>query len=330
MDGSPIHAAARIAGRSFQSFSQATGAVLETLEERFPRSGLVVAQLDYEENEYRVLDVRGDERLGVEAGMTLALDASLCFHMAEGAAPRRCDDAAADPVYGRLDMQRARGIGSYVGVPLELSDGTHVGSLCAVASETSAYEESDLELLTVMGRMLAHEWERVKRERELRRLRSLLRDQDVTDPVTGVADRDRFLASLEREWHITRRANISSYVVALSLPGLSSVVERLGPAMGDLLLKDVARALAAVARNTDVVGRVDADHFGVVLVHCHGEDGAAAFCQRLRTTLARLSSDRAASVQPAFGVCALGDAASHTEALESAVQAAGTSQRAAA
>lgn len=322
MHGHAIGAAARIAGRSFQSFSQATGSVLEVLSTVFPDSVLLVSQLDYAEGEYRILDSRGEAGTGLEAGVTLPLDASLCFQMATDAASRLCNDLASDGVYGALELPRARGLHSYVGVPLELSDGTRVGSLAAAARVPGAYDAQDLELLAVVGRMLAYEWERVRREREVRRLRGLLRQQDISDPLTGLADRQRFTASLDREWRLTQRGGVSSYLVVLTVEGLTATHERFGAAMGDLILKDVGRALAAVARGTDVAGRVGADQFGVILVDCNGEEGAAAFCNRLRTALDRVTSERPAPVEISFGVQSLDDTPSAPTVLELAEQSA--------
>lgn len=318
MDGSAIAAAARIAARSFQSFSQATGTVLEHLEARFADAGLVVSQFDYGEDEYRVLESRGNPSLALEAGVTMPLESSLCFHMAADRAPRLSHDAARDAVYGTLDMRESRAIGSYLGVPLELSDGTRVGSLCALAPKPARFGEDDLYLLVVLGRLLGHEWERVRRERELRRLRETLREQDVSDPLTGLPNRERFLASMDREWRLTQRAAISSYLVVISLDDVVNVAERHGPALANVLVRDVGRALEAVSRNTDIVGRAGEHDLAAVLVHCHGEEGAAAFCDRVRSSIARMTSERAASVEVSFGVQALADAPTHMQALETA------------
>ena len=54
--------------------------------------------------------------------------------MAEGRAPRRCDDVEAHGVYGTLPAQRVFGARAYVGVPVELSNGARVGSLAAFSA----------------------------------------------------------------------------------------------------------------------------------------------------------------------------------------------------
>ncbi len=60
-------------------------------------------------------------------------------------------------------------MGSFVGVPLELSDGRPVGTLCAMSRELHAYTAGRWELLTVLSRLLAYELERERREQLLER-----------------------------------------------------------------------------------------------------------------------------------------------------------------
>ena len=66
--------------------------------------------------------------------------------MAEERAPRLCNDLSADPVYAEVGMQRRAGAGSYLGVPLELSDGSRVGSLAALSEQAARFRESNIVL----------------------------------------------------------------------------------------------------------------------------------------------------------------------------------------
>jgi diguanylate cyclase (GGDEF)-like protein len=66
---------------------------------------------------------------------------------------------------------------SYLGVPLELSDGTRVGALAALSRDARAFGEADEQLFTMLARVLASELERESNERDLRRFNDMLRDQ---------------------------------------------------------------------------------------------------------------------------------------------------------
>ena len=96
--------------------------------------------------------------------------------MAEERAPRLCNDLSADPVYAELGMQRRAGAGSYLGVPLELSDGTRVGALAALSEQAARFRPDDEQLFTMLARVLAYELERESNERDLKRLNDSLRD----------------------------------------------------------------------------------------------------------------------------------------------------------
>jgi diguanylate cyclase (GGDEF)-like protein len=97
--------------------------------------------------------------------------------MALDRAPRRCGDVPRHPVYRGLPMQGHVSARSYLGVPLELSDGTRVGSLAALSRDKNAFDAADEQLFTMLARVLASELERESNERDLRRFNDLLRDQ---------------------------------------------------------------------------------------------------------------------------------------------------------
>ena len=74
-------------------------------------------------------------------------------------------------------MQQRMDAASYLGVPLELSDGTRVGALAALSREYCAFEPADEQLFVMLARVLASELERESNERDLRRFNDMLRDQ---------------------------------------------------------------------------------------------------------------------------------------------------------
>ncbi len=306
----------------FRSFAEATRSVLELIEERLPKSVVFLAHLDEADGVLRFVDARSsDGSAVVEAGQSVPLDASLCFHMAAKRGPQLTADAAADPVYGPLAARRALDIGSYVAAPLVLADDTRVGSLCAIARRLAAFDEADLRMLSTMARLLAFQLEQERRGEEFERLSESLRTQAATDPLTGLPNRRAFMAALEREWQLTRRGTASSYLVVADVDGLKAANDTYGHATGDALLKDVAHALAAGARGTDIVGRLGGDEFGVLLVGCEGEREAGAYCQRACDLLARSMAGRPAQARISLGFRGLADSSSAAQALHLADQA---------
>jgi len=308
--------------RGFQSFAEASRAVLSMLEKRVADSAVFLAHLDEEAGLLRLIDARtGDSSFELEPGSAMPLDGSLCFHMAAKRAPQITGDAGADPVYGQLAAQKALDIGSYVAAPIVLPDGTAVGTLCAIARRLGAYGEDDLELLSTMARLLAFHLQQERREGDLERISESLRTQASTDPLTSLLNRRSFVAALEREWQLTKRGIASSYLVVADVDGLKAANDAWGHATGDALLKDAAYALSAAARGTDIVGRLGGDEFAVLLVGCEAEAEAGAYCDRATALLDKTMNGRAAQVRVSMGYRGMADSSSASQALHLADQA---------
>src|SRR4051812_15348332 len=177
MNRSAITAAARASSASYRSFADATRAVLDLLERHMPEATLFLAHLDRGQFIHRIVDTRKGGEFGLRSNLATPLGDAFCSHMAEDRAPRLCDDVAKQPVYRVLAMQQRMEAASYLGVPLELSDGTRVGSLGALSREYCAFEPADEQLFLMLARVLASELERESNERDLRRVNEMLRDQ---------------------------------------------------------------------------------------------------------------------------------------------------------
>ncbi len=224
-----VSAAAELSGRSFDGFPDATRSVLEALESQLPGSALFVARIDHEENELKIIDARGDESFNLSAGAVFPLDGSFCVRMVADRGPRLTGDAAAEPAYRDAAVRTELGISSYAGVPLELSDGNRVGSLCAYDHGVDRFEDDDLQLLAIMARLLANEIEREERERRLVEMNERLAELATTDSLTGLRNRGAFETALERDWQLARRGTVESFVVVADVDGLKPVNDRYRP-----------------------------------------------------------------------------------------------------
>ncbi len=176
MDAGAIKAAAAASAASYRSFADATRSVLDLLERLMPDCALYLSHLDRVHSVHRIVDTRAGVPLGLRSNLATPLDESYDIAMADERAPRLCNDISADPVYASIGMQRRAGAGSYLGVPLELSDGSRVGALAALSEQAARFRPDDEQLFTMLARVLAYELERESNERDLRRLNDSLRD----------------------------------------------------------------------------------------------------------------------------------------------------------
>ena len=170
MDVGSIPAASVATTASYRSFADATRSVLDLLEQHLPDATLFLSHLDRGHNVHRIVDTRGGERFGLQANQATPLRDSYCGRMAEDMGPRRCDDLTGHPVYARLDVQQQLGAVSYLGVPLELSDRSRVGSLAALSRTPARFTDADEQLFAVLARVLSSELERESSTRDLQRM----------------------------------------------------------------------------------------------------------------------------------------------------------------
>ena len=168
--------AAAAATTSPWTFADATRSVLDVLERRLPDAALYLAHLDRGELVHRIVDTRNGAGHGLRSNLATPLGDAFCSHMADGRAPRLCNEVARHPVYSSLPMQDQVGARAYLGVPLELSDGARVGSLAALRRSVEPFTDADEQLFLVLARVLVTELEREGNEREMRRFDEMVRD----------------------------------------------------------------------------------------------------------------------------------------------------------
>ena len=119
----------------------------------------------------------------------------------------------------------------------------------------------------------------------LRVLERLAAERDVLaqklEAAESLADRDALTATLNRrgfmrEMHRTmsevERYKSSAAVLFIDLDGFKAVNDGFGHAAGDAMLKQIARLLMDCVRESDVVGRLGGDEFGIILNRAGAEE----------------------------------------------------------
>lgn len=112
----------------------------------------------------RIDDLVGNPTgLGFEAGSEIPIEDTYCSRMLRGELPNFVPDTSVEPaVKGLAPTER---LGSYVGVPVVLSDGTVHGSLCCASREPKEdLGEAEVAFMRVLAGMVAA---RIERARDL-------------------------------------------------------------------------------------------------------------------------------------------------------------------
>lgn len=116
------------------------------------------------------------------------------------------------------------------------------------------------------------------------RLNRRLSFEATHDPLTGLTNRRLFLIELEASVE-SARSSIARHAVAyLDLDRFKEINDRCGHAAGDTVLRDVAKAIAAVVRERDVFARIGGDEFALLMRDCTLE-GARTVAETIRSVV---------------------------------------------
>jgi diguanylate cyclase (GGDEF)-like protein len=101
------------------------------------------------------------------------------------------------------------------------------------------------------------------------------------DALTGLLNRNGFLAALEAALRRTDRRRDKAALLFADLDDFKLVNDSLGHDAGDALLREVARRLTDRLRDTDVVGRLGGDEFTVMIEGLRDPDEARIVAQMI-------------------------------------------------
>ena len=116
---------------------------------------------------------------------------------------------------------------------------------------------------------------------ELREAQALISHMAHHDALTGLINRTRLVAELEKAIAILPAGEGSLALHFIDLDRFKNVNDTLGHDGGDFLLRIVAERLCSITRVDDLVARLGGDEFVVVQTRVSGKDQAEDFARRL-------------------------------------------------
>jgi diguanylate cyclase (GGDEF)-like protein len=194
-------------------------------------------------------------------------DISFCALAIEQSDPLIVADARKDPRF--RDNPLVLGdpkIRFYMGVPLVLSDGFAIGTLCAIDRRPRQMRREQVATMYDLARVVVDEL-------ELRRLATV-------DTLTGALTRRTFLREAEQAFDVARQYKREFSCVMMDVD-LGAVVETRGRAAADAVLRAISRACRKAIRSVDLFGRVAAEEFALALPETD-QAGAETVAERLR------------------------------------------------
>ena len=153
------------------------------------------------------------------------------------------------------------------------------------------------------------------------RLHDIVQRQAMTDDLTGLVNRRRFIEALDAEIERVRSFGSALTIVLADLDNFKQVNDEFGHHGGDVVLRAFADLIRSHVRDVDVSGRIGGEEFAILLPETDRE-GAARVAERMRRSLNRvpiaISDERSIRAASSFGVAELGPEQSGDDLLRAA------------
>ena len=181
---------------------------------------------------------------------------------------------------------------SIISIPLNIMDEEF--GIFAVFSSREDLAESEEDFLLMYARQIelaitiANLFERVK-------------EQAVTDGLTGLYNRRYFEEYLQKEVVRAKRINQPFSVIGLDLDFLKKINDTYGHSCGDTAIKTIAQILKKNARSIDTAARMGGEEFNIILPGVTSE-GAMIAAERIRKTIENTEIDTIGHITASIGV----------------------------
>ncbi|MFH1689345.1 MAG: GGDEF domain-containing protein, partial [Candidatus Eisenbacteria bacterium] len=146
-----------------------------------------------------------------------------------------------------------------------------------LAQDVAAFDSEDVRLLELL---LGHARASVRNLE----LRDQLREQAIRNPLTGLFNRRHLDDAIAQEIERARRYGHQIGLLMIDVDRFKEINDTLGHAVGDSVLRGIARLILGQVRSAETVYRYGGDEFLVVMPEA-GPSGEAARC-RLAAALA--------------------------------------------
>ena len=133
------------------------------------------------------------------------------------------------------------------------------------------------------------------------KLLSILEQQALTDPLTGLYNHRHFQERLRSELQRASRSKDSTALLMLDIDDFKKVNDVYGHSTGDQMLVAIADVLKETVRASDVPARIGGEEFAVILPSCDAGD-ALGLATRLLGRFGELNFDELGGVSVSLGI----------------------------
>lgn len=198
---------------------------------------------------------------------------------------------------------KTTGLKSVIIIPLFPMD-KNFGWLCVLNSrEEMATAETDF--LSLFA-------QQIEMSITIANLFQAVKEQAVTDPLTGLYNRRYFEENLKKEVIRSKRQHQHFSIIGIDLDFLKKINDEYGHSYGDIAIKAVADVLKSNARAIDLPARMGGEEFNVLLPGIDSK-GASIAAERIRKAIEEKELDTIGHITASIGV---GTFLEHSENIE--------------
>src|SRR5436190_2001814 len=194
---------------------------------------------------------------------------------------------------------------------------TVAGDLFGKVVLTGTFDDDQAETASLLAAQAAVALENAE-------LHTIVEQQALVDPLTGLANRRSLEESLQEEVSRAQRFEGDVCFVLADLDRFKAINDRYGHPTGDRALRVFAQTLKDVVREVDSAGRWGGEEFALILPGA-GVAGGVALAERVREALAareiRAANGELVQLTASFGVAAYPESRDHASLVAAADQA---------
>ncbi|MBE7711471.1 MAG: diguanylate cyclase [Cyanobacteria bacterium SIG31] len=194
---------------------------------------------------------------------------------------------------------------SYIMVPLAHKN-EHFGCLVLFSPRKEA-TESELKFLNLFARQ-------IELAITIADLFQVVKEQAVTDGMTGLYNRRYFEEFIKKEAIRATRQNQKFTVVGIDLDHLKKINDIYGHSYGDLAIKTIAEVLKKNNRSIDVAARMGGEEFNLILPGVDSQGGLVV-AERIRKSIESMELEKIGKITASLGVGTFGEHAEDVDEL---------------
>jgi len=283
--------------------------VLETaLRDLFPMDRLAVSIWNPQRNMAQVQIVSGSVAMPARGAYFDATDPNSVvgsiFRTGREALVRVAVEGFHPVFESRMDAEVGWSGQETMAAPLLNDDRQCFGVLTMETSQPGSYAEIDTRLLAAIAAIAAGALTRARMYQEMEKLATI-------DGLTQVPNHRHFQALLNQQIEVASRYSQKIGLMLFDIDHFKIFNDTYGHAIGDLVLKEVARSAGSAIRSSDVLARYGGEEF-VVLMPQTDTSGAMLSAERVRAAVEAMAiphDGKTLKVTISIGVCMFPDMA---------------------